>query len=81
MQQKSLLIGILAVASLITATAVLTTSAYAINDKWTTDCTGPGNSGKEGDCPGGSEGSGPHDETLTNPSGKNQPPGQQEDDD
>ena len=30
---------------------------------------------------GGSEKSGPHDVILTNPIGKNQPPGQQEDDD
>jgi hypothetical protein len=60
--------------------AIATPQAFAINDKFTTDCEGPGSSGGPGDCPGGSEGSGPHDEIVTNPSGKNQPPGQQEED-
>jgi hypothetical protein len=69
-------------ATLMTIAVVSTIqSASAINDKFTRDCTGPGESGGEGPCKGQSERSGPHDETLTNPSGKNQPPGLQEDDD
>jgi hypothetical protein len=64
------------------ATAAITTpNAFAINDKFTQDCTGPDDPQDPGDCAGQSEKSGPHDETLTNPSGKNQPPGQQEEED
>jgi hypothetical protein len=73
-------LGLAAVLALAVATN-LSSNAYAVNDKFTTDCEGPGASGGEGDCAGQSERSGPHDETLTNPSGKNQPPGLQEDDD
>ena len=75
-----LAIGIALTLSLAYITVAITPS-FAINDKFTTDCEGPGSSGGPGDCPGQSEGSGPHDETLTNPSGKNQPPGQQEPED
>lgn len=57
------------------------TPTFAINDKFTQDCTGPEDPQDPGDCAGQSEKSGPHDETLTNPSGKNQPPGQQEPED
>lgn len=79
MNSQLSIIALLVAIAAVAATSI--TTAYAINDKFTTDCEGPGNSGKEGDCPGGSEGSGPHDEVITNPSGKNQPPGQQPEED
>jgi hypothetical protein len=70
------ILGIAAVLVLVVA-PTLSSSAYAINDKFTTSCSGPGASGGSGGCSGQSERSGPHDETVTNPSGKNQPPGAQ----
>jgi hypothetical protein len=77
--------GVIAAAALMlalssVAVAVTITTVNAIGDNWDTDCKGPGNSGNEGECKGGSEKSGPHDEVNTNPGG-HQPPGQQEDDD
>jgi hypothetical protein len=81
---NTLTIGVLvAIGSLLGAAAMtaLTTNAYAINDKFTRDCTGPEDPQEPGDCAGQSEKSGPHDETVTNPSGKNDPPGQQEEED
>jgi hypothetical protein len=73
------IIGIAAALSLIVAP-----SAYASvpNDQWDEGpCEGPGQGGgnRGDDCAGGSGGSGPHDEPVTNPGG-NRPPGQQEDD-
>ena len=71
------IIGIAAALSLIVAP-----SAYADGKNWETGpCSGPGQGGGNGgsECRGGSEGSGPHDEPVTN-GGGNQPPGQQEDD-
>jgi hypothetical protein len=75
------IIGLAATLALMVA-PTLSSNAHAKtpNDKFSTDCEGPGKSSKEGDCPGGSERSGPHDEAVTNPGG-NQPPGLQEDDD
>lgn len=73
-------LGLAAVLVLALATTV-SSNAYAVNDKWTQSCTGPEDpQGPPGECAGGSEKSGPHDEQLKNPSGK-LPPGQQEDDD
>jgi hypothetical protein len=63
----------------------LSSSAYATakepNEKFSTDCENE-KSGKEreGDCPGQSEKSGPHDEVVENPAGKDVP-GLSEDDD
>jgi hypothetical protein len=78
MQTKSILVVALALSTI--ATVLTATNVYAINDKWSTDCDGPGASGGDGDCRGQSERSGPHDEIRTNPGG-NVPPGQQEDED
>jgi hypothetical protein len=72
--------GLAAVLALAVATT-LSSSAYAVSDKWTQSCTGPEDpQGPPGECAGGSERSGPHDEQLRNHGG-NLPPGQQEDDD
>jgi hypothetical protein len=60
--------------------AVAITPTFAINDKFTQDCTGPEDPQDPGDCAGQSEKSGPHDEIISNPAG-NVPPGQQEEED
>jgi hypothetical protein len=76
-----LAVGVAAIFAVVAST-MLTLSAYAKepNEKFSTDCDGPGQSGGDGDCRGESERSGPHDEKVTNPGG-NEPPGLQEDDD
>ena len=66
--------------SLASITVALTPNAFAINDKFTQDCTGPEDPQEPGDCAGQSEKSGPHDEIISNPAG-NVPPGQQEEED
>ena len=60
------------------AIAATMTSSVSADNGFTRDCSGPGNSGGEGECKGGSGNSGPHDETVTNRGG-NQPGGQQPD--
>ena len=75
------MIAIVAAIGLVAA-APLGTSAYADGKNWQTGpCTNPGGGGGNtgAECAGGSEGSGPHDEPVTN-GGGNQPPGQQQDD-
>lgn len=70
----------IAIALTISATFMVAAGSQAVqaaNDKFTTSCSGPGNSGNDGECEGGSQNSGPHDETTANPAG-NVPPGQQE---
>jgi hypothetical protein len=62
------------------AAAATASQAFAINDKFTSDCTGPEDPQEPGDCAGQSEKSGPHDEIISNPAG-NVPPGQQEEED
>ena len=55
-------LGLAAVLVLALATTV-SSNAYAVNDKWTQSCTGPEDpQGPPGECAGGSEKSGPHDE-------------------
>lgn len=76
-RKTTLLMALALSVSAILAAATITQTASAINDKFTTDCSGPGESSRDGPCPGGSRDSGPHDETTSNPAG-NVPPGQQE---
>jgi hypothetical protein len=74
-------ISILGIAAMLAiASIAITMPAYAINDKFSSDCTGPEDPQQPGDCAGQSEKSGPHDEIISNPAG-NVPPGQQEPED
>ena len=72
-------ISVLGIAAML-AIASIAMPAFAINDKFTQDCTGPEDPQDPGDCAGQSEKSGPHDEIISNPGG-NVPPGQQEPED
>lgn len=76
--QKAIVLTMFALLAIATAGFAYTFQAGYADNGFTTDCSGPGNSGGSGDCPGGSEKSGPHDETVKNRGG-NQPPGQQPD--
>jgi hypothetical protein len=71
------IIGITGVFSMLLAPSLNVAPANAINDKFTTNCERNGEVVSSGSCPGQSEKSPNKQDTVTNPSDKNQPPGQQ----
>ena len=73
-----LVIGMAGIFSMLLAPALNAAPADAINDKFTQQCSGPGQSSSDGPCPGGSENSPQKQQTNKNPGG-NLPPGQQVD--
>jgi hypothetical protein len=70
------IIGMTGVFSMLLAPSLNAAPANAINDKFTTGCSGPGSSSSSGPCPGGSENS-PQKQQITRNPGGNAPPGQQ----